>query len=62
LVVSKIYITFAHVKENKMMKTYFEEEKFKALANPNGLSGYTSPDGTPMTNYEYYFNRIRKRD
>lgn len=25
-----------------------------ALAKPNELSGHCSPDGTPLTNFEYY--------
>lgn len=34
--------------------SYFEEEKMKAIAMPNELSGHVYPDGTPMTNFEYW--------
>ena len=34
--------------------SYFEEEKMKAIGDPHGLSGHAYPDGTPMTNFEYW--------
>lgn len=43
------------------MKTHFEEELIKAIGNANGYSGHTSPDGTPLTNYEYW-EKINKHD
>ena len=39
-----------------MFENYSDEALIKALAKPNDLSGHTSPDGTPLTNYEYYEN------
>lgn len=33
---------------------YFEEEKMKAIGDPHGLSGHCAPDGTPLTNFEYW--------
>ena len=34
--------------------SYFEEEKMKAITMPHELSGHSSPDGTPLTNFEYW--------
>lgn len=34
--------------------SYFEEEKMKAIGDPHRLSGHVYPDGTPMTNFEYW--------
>ena len=31
-----------------------DEYLIKALAKPNDYSGNCRPDGTPMTNFEYY--------
>lgn len=31
-----------------------QEALINALAKPNELSGHSYPDGTPMTNFEYY--------
>lgn len=33
-----------------------ENALLNALAKPNELSGHSYPDGTPMTNFEYYKN------
>lgn len=41
---------------------YFDEEKFDAIINPSGFSGHTSPDGTPLTNSEYYRNKVSRRN
>lgn len=38
------------------MGDFFEEEKMKAIAMPNELSGHSAPDGTPLTNFEYWQN------
>ena len=40
---------------------WFEEEKMKAIASPNGLSEKTYPDGTPMTNWERW-KELNKHD
>ena len=43
------------------MEKNIKDELVKAMGNPNGYSGHTSPDGTPLTNYEYW-QRINKHD
>ena len=34
--------------------SYFEEEKMKAITIHNELSDHSAPDGTPLTNFEYW--------
>lgn len=40
------------------MKNIFDDPMtdalINALAKPNELSGHCTPDGTPLTNFEYY--------
>lgn len=30
------------------------KEEMKAISDPHGFSGHCSPDGTPLTNHEYW--------